>query len=730
IPYSLKEEYELDGWSVDRELKSLLKMKRPKSPQLLFKNKVWLTFCNLGFHKMNKDENFHMPYTPDHSVTQRFDVFAADDETGIFIICESTEEHNKLSDFNERLTSIGEIRGKLIAELKKSFPTKKIKPKFILATKNFNLSTSDKDLLSKYCIYHFDENALQYYEELSQHLGFAARYQLLGNLFEGEKIQELDNITTAIEGQMGGHTYYSFSIEPEKLLKLSYVLHRNNVNKDSMPAYQRIIKKSRLNQVKDFVNKGGFFPNSIIINIDTKSKGLTFDRASLQDQNSISRIGLLHLPKKYKSLYIIDGQHRLYGYSDSKFSKTNSIPVVAFLDLKKADQVRLFMEINENQKAVSKNLQNTLNSDLLWDSSVYNERRKAVNLKIAQQLGEDRNSRLFDRIIIGENNKTDTCCITIDTIKNGIDKSNFLSTFSKKNELIEKGTFDKDDNESTYQILYPFLLMYLNYIAEQSSNEWNKGDNDNGILSINVGIYSLIKISNDIINYLISKNIRIHDIPLDDLLTEMKLYLEPIVLFLNNLDYNEKKELRTSYGGGGKTKYWRKLQCVINDKYPDFSPPGLQEYIENDKKIYNQESFNMIRDIESFFKVDFENKLKDFYGERWFIEGVPKSVYDTASKLAIEKTYTSKDGEVQAWDCLNLIHYREIAIHGSNWKNLFEKSYTKPGEEKIKGGKKDKTKWIHKLSNIRNKNFHEYSVTKEDHDFLVTLEQWLLKENL
>lgn len=251
----------------------------------------------------------------------------------------------------------------------------------------------------------------------------------------------------------------------------------------------------------------------------------------------------MHLPKKYKSLYIIDGQHRLYGYADSKFSKTNSIPVVAFLDLKKADQVRLFMEINENQKAVSKNLQNTLNSDLLWDSAVYNERRKAVNLKIAQQLGEDRNSRLFDRIIIGENNKTDTCCITIDTIKNGIDKSNFLSTFSKKNDLVEKGTFDKDDNESTYQILYPFLLMYLNYIAEQSSNEWNKGDNDNGILSINVGIYSLIKISNDIINYLISKNIRIHDIPLDDLLTEMKLYLEPIILFLNNLDYNEKRSL-------------------------------------------------------------------------------------------------------------------------------------------------------------------------------------------
>ncbi|MBC1842515.1 DGQHR domain-containing protein, partial [Listeria seeligeri] len=424
---------------------------------------------------MNKDENFHMPYTPDHSMTRHFDIFAADDETALFIICESTEQHNKISAFNDRIVSIGEIREQLIRELRKAFPEKKIKPKFILATKNYNLSSLDRALLNKYKIYHFDEEALQYYDDLLQHLGLAARYQFLGNLFDGEKIQGLDNITTAIEGHMGGHTYYSFSIEPEKLLKLSYVLHRSSVNKDSMPAYQRIIKKNRLTQVQYFVEDGGFFPNSIIINIDTKSKGLTFDRASLQVENSISRIGLLHLPQKYKSLYIIDGQHRLYGYANSRFSKTNSIPVVAFLDLEKAEQVKLFMEINENQKAVSKNLRNTLNSDLLWDSPIYSDQRKALNLKIAQQLGEDRNSKLFERIIIGENNKTTTCCITIDTIKSAIDKSNFISTFSKKNELLEQGTFDKGTNECTYQVLYPFLMAYLNYIAEKSSDEWEKG---------------------------------------------------------------------------------------------------------------------------------------------------------------------------------------------------------------------------------------------------------------
>ena len=29
---------------------------------------------------------------------------------------------------------------------------------------------------------------------------------------------------------MGGHKYYSFSIEPERLLKLGYILHRSKAN--------------------------------------------------------------------------------------------------------------------------------------------------------------------------------------------------------------------------------------------------------------------------------------------------------------------------------------------------------------------------------------------------------------------------------------------------------------------------------------------------------------------
>ncbi len=53
---------------------------------------------------------------------------------------------------------------------------------------------------------------------------------------------------------MGGYTYYSFMIEPERLLKMSYVLHRNQANSAMMPTYQRLIKKSRLKKVTEFVD--------------------------------------------------------------------------------------------------------------------------------------------------------------------------------------------------------------------------------------------------------------------------------------------------------------------------------------------------------------------------------------------------------------------------------------------------------------------------------------------
>jgi len=202
-----------------------------------------------------------------------------------------------------------------------------------------------------------DEDVVDYYLDLADHLGKAARFQLLGALFAGMKIPGLEPTVPAIEGRMGNHTYYSFAIEPERLLKMGYILHRNRANSNLMPTYQRLIKKTRLKRVSQFVESGGFFPNSIILNIESgRRRRLRFEPVG--KSHGVARLGVLHLPQTYRAAYVIDGQHRLYGYADSARAGTDLIPVVAFVDMPRAEQVRVFMQINENQQAVPKNLRN------------------------------------------------------------------------------------------------------------------------------------------------------------------------------------------------------------------------------------------------------------------------------------------------------------------------------------------------------------------------------------
>ena len=74
---------------------------------------------------------------------------------------------------------------------------------------------------------------------------------------------------------------------------------------------------------------------------------------------------------------------------------------------------------------------------------------------------------------------------------------------------------------------------------------------------------------------------------------------------------------------------------------------------------------------------------------------------------------------------MHLIDYREIIL--KNWQKLFENLFTKPGEEKISGGKEAKTKWLVELNRIRNENSHTYYVTSEELSFIEEIYDWLDK---
>jgi DNA sulfur modification protein DndB len=721
-----------EGWEEYKSYKNnkFVGVRKNKRFDEVFEDRVWCLFEKLGFIYMNKDRSFIMSYDfNDPNNTQQIDVFAADEETVIIVECKAAETI-KDGVFKKPLEAFrGQMDG-LRREAQKKFP--KAKVKFIWATHNYIMSPTDQEKMRQWDIVHFSDAVINYYYELVKHLGSCARYQLLGNLFANQEIRNMDDKIPAIQGEMGGHKYYSFSIEPERLLKIGYVLHRNEANKNMMPTYQRLIKKNRLSKVRKFINDGGYFPNSLIISIESGGRGLQFDVSGMKVDGAHSKLGVLHLPKKYRSAYIIDGQHRLYGYSDSNFATTNSIPVVAFVDLDRSEQIKLFMDINENQKAVPKTLRVTLNADMLWDSSDFNERRQALRSKIAQMFGEEETSPLMGRVVIGEDEKSSIRCITVEAIQTALRKSNFMSQFGKKNCIIKDGTFDVGNNQDTCELLYPFLEGCLRYVKNEVPEEWERGDNNYGVLTMNRGIQAIIRVINDIVNHLVDlKEIFPKSQRTEELIDQVAFYLDPLNEYLNNLTQQERKELRGYFGGGADTRFWRAFQREIAKERSDFNPDGLKEYWENEAKTYNSDSITYLREIEFWIKNTIKTALVKKYEDNWEIKALPKSIYKRAKSIADERNYdsiTSGDGvsTVSIWDCVTLKDCKEIITVGSHWTELFESLFTRPEDKKLSGGKSARTEWIERVANLQNKlNMSSYSVTITEFEFIKSIFLWI-----
>ena len=725
---SQRAEREADGWVLERELKTKVKMRRLKMRDIAFEDRVWAALARLQFTHMNAARSFILSYGEAENETQQIDVFAADDEVVLVVECKSTATIGKAGQFKTEIEALQGKREGLMRRIREEYPHHKIR--FILATNNYTLSDQVRERIKAASVFHLDEYTVEYYLELAGHLGVAAKYQLLGALFAGDKIPNIDPKLPAIRGSMGGFTYYSFAIEPARLLKMSYVLHRNQANEELMPTYQRIIKKSRLRKVAEFVESGGFFPNSIILNIDSGKRkgGLRFEPAG--KPASEAKLGLLHLPQTYRAAYIIDGQHRLYGYANSDRADSDLIPVVAFVDMPGNEQVELFMQINENQQAVPKNLQNTLNSDLLWSSENYNERARALRLHVAQQLGDRKSSPLFGRVQLGENPKTSLRCITIEAINNGLVRGHFIGAFSKT-AVRERGTFYTGDNQATAKLLLPFLEGAFRYLVEGLPRQAALGNSEGGFVFINVGIEAILRAFSDIVDHLTThENVNPLEASTDELVGASQYFLDPLIEHLDALTPEEGAEYRKSYGTGGRASYYRNLQVAIRDKRPEFAAPGLDEYLRRaDKEVINA-AREIVGDIEVFMRDDIKRTLVEVYSTGWEQQGVPRPVRKKTGELANERNLDlPPNKQVTAWDCMYFVDYHTVLTYSHDlWQSHFAKRYTKPGDEQLSGTWKNRLDWVQDLNGIRNRVMHPQSqgVGDDEFELLIELQRWLL----
>jgi DGQHR domain-containing protein len=140
------------------------------------------------------------------------------------------------------------------------------------------------------------------------------RYRITLAKEKDQPIPELKGKTVpAIKGKLGGKPFYCFVTTPRHLLKISFVNHRSLNDPEGAPTYQRLVSRSRLRDIGQFIKNGGYFPNNLIINF---TRPIRFDKIVQQDGDAVA-FGHLYLPDRYRSAWIIDGQHRLYGFPRS-----------------------------------------------------------------------------------------------------------------------------------------------------------------------------------------------------------------------------------------------------------------------------------------------------------------------------------------------------------------------------------------------------------------------------
>lgn len=716
-------ELENNGFEKFRETKHKFVLKKDKKHSTAFEQKVWSIFVKIGFHYVNKNEKFKIEYA--NGLTKQIDVFAMDDECILVVECKSSATR-KNNNYQKDINELSALKPKLIQKIRKSYSYRNQKIAFIFATNNSILGNQDRRRLEDANIHHINQDGFTYLEQLADHLGSSAKYQFMGKLFENTKIPELKNRVPAVEGKLGKYRYYSFSIEPLTLLKLSYVFHRTDTTEEAASAYQRLIKKSRIRQIGEYIDNDGFFPNCIIIAINSDKKP-KFELVKTPEHDAKSKIGVLHLPKTYRSCWIIDGQHRLFGYSKANKEKVKNrtVPVVAFHNLPQDIQSRMFVDINHKQVKVPANLLGQIMQEFNWKSEIVTLAMSALKTRLINNLDSNDQSPFYSRIIKSEDKKTDQRCLTSQTvIQWGLGTSTkYFGEFDKKN-ITEYGTLWDRDYDNTLKKAESFFISLFNFIERKLPGMWEAGSGSGGFISMNIGIGSMMKIADELIIHLKEKNkINPSKLTGEELAAELESYLIYPINFINGLDTDELRSLRSHFGTGGVIKAQNEYRNAINEKFPEFSPKGFRAWKEAQTGVWTDKAETIgDKELQPLMRKFIVKKLKEEFGmKNWWIVGIPTAI----QKKCADKRIDSKTDEHDS-NFLSLPDYESI-IKNQKSKHLWIDDFTKPGTEQ--SGIDKKLAWIAKWVGLRNKWGHpeRKDLTEEEFVIMNDLRDWLLE---
>ena len=707
------------GWLVEKRNETTVRLQKPKIHSQLLEDRVWMLLYRMGFTHLSDHGGAILTINPkdDNSPTSQIDVVGVDTDIALGIECKSQQALSKRSSFQEELGKHALIRSPFSSAIRKMFEGEQ-KRQIALAMFHGNviLTENDKARAKEANVILFDEKDLVYYETLVNHLGTAAKYQFFADLLPGKEVAGLDIRVPAIRFKMGDKHCYNFALTPDYLLKICYVSHRSKGKASDINAYQRMVSKSRLNKIRRHINDNGYFPTSIVINMEPKH--LQFDRVHQEGETEESGLlGWLRIKPAYKSAWIIDGQHRLFGYSGLERGKKAKLSVTAFAGLHPSQQARLFIEINSKQKKVPQILLQTLVAELNWDAEDIEVKLGAIISKSIQQL----DAHFYQRIQTSEDSKDPKRCITITSLHGAIEKSAFHIAKKKHGSVIEYGPLWAVENQKTLKRTNLILNYWFKVVCNAVPDWWEKGSLPGGGISMNDGVGAIVGALKSVFQHVEKQGKKLIDRDDDDVCELIKRYGEALATHLANLSEDERRKFRDLRGAQGVGTRVRHFEKAIREKVREFSPDGLDEFLEKEKAQTNSKAKEIIDRIEITIQKVILKELKDEFGPEengWWIDGIPKQV-----RLEAGRRFEDDDGKRGAKEkYFDFINYRKIVT--DNW-DLFGEvfGYGKKGVGKERG-----TSWMEELNQKRNCVAHSSSgvtLSIEDLSQIQEYEHWL-----
>jgi len=139
----------------------------------------------------------------------------------------------------------------------------------------------------------------------------------------------------------GKNRFFTLSMPSDVLAETCFVTTRHD---DSDGGFQRELDPNRAEEIARYIDEGfGTIPGSIILSAQPEAK-LAYD----------GKKKTIRFEKIQRAFLILDGQHRVYGFSKAKTSLR--VPVVIYEGLGRVAESRLFIDINTKQRSVPNEL--------------------------------------------------------------------------------------------------------------------------------------------------------------------------------------------------------------------------------------------------------------------------------------------------------------------------------------------------------------------------------------